>query len=62
MVVFSKKMFLLGNSNIGDEVALELEKNDAYQSDFDEDDFFNFTCIIFSKKLKVKFYILISIL
>ena len=50
MEVFSKKMFLLGNSNIGDEVALELEKNDAYQSDFDEDDFFNFTCINFFKE------------
>jgi len=26
MEVFSKKMFLLGNDNIGDEVALQLEK------------------------------------
>ena len=26
MAVFSKKMFLLGNVNIGDEVALQLEK------------------------------------
>jgi len=26
MAVFSKKMFLLGNDNIGDEVELQLEK------------------------------------
>ena len=26
MAVFSKKMFLLGNVNIGDEVGLQLEK------------------------------------
>ena len=38
-------MFQLGNENIADEVALELEKDDAYQSDSDEEDFRNFTYV-----------------
>ena len=46
-------MFLLENDNIVDEVALQLE-TDAYQSDFNEDDFFKFY-LCFQRNWKFSF-------
>ena len=48
-------MFQLGNENIADEVALELEKDDAYQSDSDEEDFRNFTYVFKETDWKFSF-------